>query len=114
MLDNGIYARQGELVRCEKNHIICEIARDVKVGHYFKATDLINWTQDAPKSGASEDSVRCVTCGGKFWQSGKKKSGQFFRFIDGWRTSDHETREELNAVTAPKVKSKVSQNTPIK
>jgi hypothetical protein len=77
----GAYARRGDYVTCENNHIICTFGQTVKVGDMFgDGSALVAWRQDPPKIGQEEVPV-CRFCGSPFWRRGNE-----FHFHDGWRT----------------------------
>jgi len=73
-----LYARKGENITCENNHLICTTAHDIFMGERYTSA-LVNWTQPEPKDDPSEFQ-RCRACGALWWALGR------FHFEnDGWR-----------------------------
>lgn len=83
MIEKEIYAHKGEQITCENGHVICEIARNIKVGKTQEKGDLINWTQLEPEAGTYPIPT-CSKCGAEFYRN-DMTHGINVHFEDGWR-----------------------------
>jgi hypothetical protein len=75
------YARKGEQVTCENDHVICEVARDLPVGARQQPGDFHRWRDPEPRIGTVATDAPCCRCGAIWFGN---DSG-CLHFKDGWR-----------------------------
>jgi|SRR6202035_1763888 len=75
---DDIYARKGELITCERGHIICAMQKTVKRGDPFIGDEFCDWQMKKPYRG-QHPIPRCEKCGA-LWCLGLN-----FPFMQGWR-----------------------------
>lgn len=74
----GVYAYEGDILYCEKGHVVGYVQWTVRVGDPFDDKALYFGNPDQrPKIG--QDNHGCLKCGARWYK------GPYFRFGDGWR-----------------------------
>ena len=73
-----VYAKRGEVVTCERGHVICAMLRDVSRGELFDDSAFGDWQMKKPDVGQFPI-PRCERCGARWCM------GMQYHFHNGWR-----------------------------
>lgn len=80
----NLYASKGEVVSCENDHEICDMAKDVFVNDRIMVEQFENWrNQESPKP--NDVITPCKICGAPFVVSELPYGGTWLHINGEWR-----------------------------